>query len=640
MVDNASSDGSPEEIERRFPSVRLIRNDRNGGFPANNLAMGDLDGVALRGPRQQRRLRRARLPRPAGRRPRRRPGPRRRLPQARCSPPASPTSRLEPAAFRPGGGDDRELGVMVRGVTVEGVDVWRHAHLGDGGWGREADGDGTFEWSRPSAARAGARARGRRRPVRRDARAPGPRAGHGHRRRRRRAPRGRGRRRPRRRSRSRVVGSASTTCSTTSAPRSSTTAPAPTGAGSSATRASTTSPPRCSPGAAGACSSGRSTSRDVGPLRRAVLPLLRGHRPLVAGPGPGLALPHRAHVGDPPPARGQQRRGLRGLRLPRRAQPPPHAGEGRAGPPRRHARSWRYLLVTASYARRDLVRPLLGGHRPRPTRRAPPGDLLRRLPAAAPGDARRPPHPAPSPAGPRRRAARPGWSADEHASPSTTPSGRPPAGARSTPAGSPTCSAAVTTSPCSPTSPSTPTGWGSGSPSTSSRTTVEVVDPCLPLERASARFDLLVNVSYRSHGRNGARHGIYVVHFPDRPGGELAAVAAAPPGPRRSGGRHRSRSLDGFHEPDIIRWQQVRWTNGPGVLRSGGRPRAQRACCTSGSGASCPGGESPHDHGHRRRRAGGRRRAGAGIVEGRRSSSRCGSTSPCPAAPAARSSRS
>jgi GT2 family glycosyltransferase len=27
---------------------------------------------------------------------------------------------------------------------------------------------------------------------------------------------------------------------------------------------------------------------------------------------------------------------------------------------------WRYLLVTASYARRDLVRPVLGGHRPRP----------------------------------------------------------------------------------------------------------------------------------------------------------------------------------------------------------------------------------------------------------------------------------
>jgi CTP:molybdopterin cytidylyltransferase MocA len=27
----------------------------------------------------------------------------------------------------------------------------------------------------------------------------------------------------------------------------------------------------------------------------------------------------------------------------------------------------RYLLITASYARRDVVRPMVGGHRPRPT---------------------------------------------------------------------------------------------------------------------------------------------------------------------------------------------------------------------------------------------------------------------------------
>ena len=76
------------------------------------------------------------------------------------------------------------------------------------------------------------------------------------------------------------------------------------------------------------------------PLRRALLPLLRGHRPLVAGPGPGLALPHRAHQ---PVVRhlhaASSRRGLGGLRLPRRAQPAPHAGEERAGPPGRSPRS-------------------------------------------------------------------------------------------------------------------------------------------------------------------------------------------------------------------------------------------------------------------------------------------------------------
>lgn len=98
-----------------------------------------------------------------------------------------------------------------------------------------------------------------------------------------------------------------------------------------------------------------------------------------------------------------------------------------------------------------------------------------------------------------------------------------------------------------------------------SRTTVEVVDPCLPLERASSRFDLLVNASYRSHGRNGAGHGIYIVHFPDRPGGELAPWQRRLQG--RIGGGAPVEVLDGFHEPDTIRWQQVRWTNGVGRLR-------------------------------------------------------------------------
>ncbi len=47
---------------------------------------------------------------------------------------------------------------------------------------------------------------------------------------------------------------------------------------------------------------------------------------------------------------------------------------------------WRYLLTTLSYARRDLVAPVLGGHRPRPTivrRRAKSFvDFLRLLPRA------------------------------------------------------------------------------------------------------------------------------------------------------------------------------------------------------------------------------------------------------------------
>jgi GT2 family glycosyltransferase len=54
VVDNASTDGSPDAIAKRFPSVELIRLDRNVGFAAaNNLAVRaaeDCEWVALLNP--------------------------------------------------------------------------------------------------------------------------------------------------------------------------------------------------------------------------------------------------------------------------------------------------------------------------------------------------------------------------------------------------------------------------------------------------------------------------------------------------------------------------------------------------------------------------------------------------------------
>jgi GT2 family glycosyltransferase len=44
VVDNASADGSDQLLEQR-PRVTLIRSPRNTGFPANNLALRDLDDV-------------------------------------------------------------------------------------------------------------------------------------------------------------------------------------------------------------------------------------------------------------------------------------------------------------------------------------------------------------------------------------------------------------------------------------------------------------------------------------------------------------------------------------------------------------------------------------------------------------------
>lgn len=99
---------------------------------------------------------------------------------------------------------------------------------------------------------------------------------------------------------------------------------------------------------------------------------------------------------------------------------------------------------------------------------------------------------------------------------------------------------------------------------------VEVIDPCQPLQQASASFDVLVNQSYRDHGRSGACRGIYVVHFPDRPGDSMAGwqhQLQRWAGPVLRKGRARVEIIGGFHEPDAIRWQEVRWSDGHGVLR-------------------------------------------------------------------------
>ena len=52
VVDNASTDGSAEMVEREFPQIRVIRSLRNGGFAyANNLGLKawGLDGKADEG---------------------------------------------------------------------------------------------------------------------------------------------------------------------------------------------------------------------------------------------------------------------------------------------------------------------------------------------------------------------------------------------------------------------------------------------------------------------------------------------------------------------------------------------------------------------------------------------------------------
>ena len=146
VVDNLSTDGSTAVVEERFPAVRVVRNSANTGFPANNLAMRDLDGVDYMGlvnsdafvePDWLHPLVSA-LAADAGL--------------------GAVSARMlfadrfvevsvSSPTFVPGVADARELGVMVSGVRVDGVDRWRDAQVAEGGWGLEHGRDGTFQWT-------------------------------------------------------------------------------------------------------------------------------------------------------------------------------------------------------------------------------------------------------------------------------------------------------------------------------------------------------------------------------------------------------------------------------------------------------------------------------------------------------------
>lgn len=147
-VDNASSDGSADAVAAEFPQVRIIRNGANTGFPANNLAMADLDGVdmvalinndAFVEPEWLRPLVDTLLfDRSIG---------------AACPKIllAQQFAEVELVSdgFEPG--DGRRLGVQLRAAAVTNGGGIGHAHLAGGGWGRESDRSGSFEWTPPIA---------------------------------------------------------------------------------------------------------------------------------------------------------------------------------------------------------------------------------------------------------------------------------------------------------------------------------------------------------------------------------------------------------------------------------------------------------------------------------------------------------
>ena len=97
------------------------------------------------------------------------------------------------------------------------------------------------------------------------------------------------------------------------------------------------------------------------------------------------------------------------------------------------------------------------------------------------------------------------------------------------------------------------------------RVGVEQIGAAGRVEAASRAYDLLINLSYRSLDPCGARHGLYVVHFPHHP------LADVPPrhrrvvervGPLVGSPQPPFRAGAGFHPPEVVRWWQVRWTDG------------------------------------------------------------------------------
>lgn len=146
VVDNASIDGSPAALAAR-PRVQLVASPTNTGFPANNLGLRDLDGVDFVGlvnndafaePDYLHALVAALEADPGL--------------GAACPKIVLADRFLDvtldvPTTTVPG--DPRDLGVRISGVEVGGVDVWRRVGFAEGFGHEEAGGpdEPRFRWS-------------------------------------------------------------------------------------------------------------------------------------------------------------------------------------------------------------------------------------------------------------------------------------------------------------------------------------------------------------------------------------------------------------------------------------------------------------------------------------------------------------
>jgi GT2 family glycosyltransferase len=151
LVDNASSDGVVDRLRTELPVVRVVEQPSNDGFGAGCntgiRALGNVDFVALVNndatvePGWLRPLVEA-LQADAG--------------LGAVCPKIVFAGRfrdveLRSATDRRGLGDQRDLGVFVAGARVDGDDVWSRVQLVEGTWGLEPDQADGGEWTGPVA---------------------------------------------------------------------------------------------------------------------------------------------------------------------------------------------------------------------------------------------------------------------------------------------------------------------------------------------------------------------------------------------------------------------------------------------------------------------------------------------------------
>jgi GT2 family glycosyltransferase len=147
-VDNGSTDGSVEQLRLAFPQVEIRALGSNSGFPANNAAMRDLDGI-----RYVALINNDAFVEPDWLEPLvstldADPGLGAACPKLVLAPSFAEVAIEGPVLVSEGLGG-RDLCIQIRGCAVGGIDVWRDLHVASGGWGREVSSLGTFEWIGP-----------------------------------------------------------------------------------------------------------------------------------------------------------------------------------------------------------------------------------------------------------------------------------------------------------------------------------------------------------------------------------------------------------------------------------------------------------------------------------------------------------